>query len=133
MRNALMIMLATVVVLGVAGCNKPETATETQQDVTQAAREGAEEVNEARAVRNEVAREGAADVAAERSDVVEAATDANQDVAKEQITVEREAAKAAYDVSIEKCEALKGNAMDACKSTAKATLDTAEARLDARS
>ncbi len=132
MRNAVVMMIATVVLLSMSGCNKPETPAQTQEDVTQAAREGAQDVTEARADRSEVAREGAADVAAEQQDVVETASDARQDVGEEQVNVEREAAKAAYAVSIERCEAKKGDAMDACKSTAKAVLETAEARLDVR-
>ena len=132
MRRSHLLLATAFAVFALAGCSKPETPAETQQDVTEAANEGAADVNAAVVERNEVAQEGAADVTAEMHDVTATANDAAKDNVEEKGVVDLAQARATYDVSVERCDAQAGAARDACRSEAQAVLDAAQARIEAR-
>ena len=100
--------------LTLAACDKKETTAETRSDVADAAAKGAENVAEA------------------KNDAAEVKQEAAEEVAEANADVELTAAKAAYKVEIERCEAQTGNMRDSCKNMAKATLDAAQARADAK-
>jgi hypothetical protein len=98
---------------------------ETQHDLAAPANAGAEKVAEAQQDAAAVATEGSKDIA-------EASKTAMSNNAVQNADVALTKAKADYKVSIELCEAQTGSARDACKSAAKAVLDAAQARVDAR-
>ncbi len=92
-----LLLISGVAAALLAGCNKPESPAEVQQDM------------------GEAQREGAADVAEARSD----AQESTQDIAMAQ-------AEAAHKVETERCEGLPGDAQKACKEAADATLEMAK-------
>lgn len=67
-----------------------------------------------------------------QQDVAAAQTEGAKNVAEETNDVILAKAKAAYKVAVEQCESQVGGARDACKSAAQATLDSEQARVDAR-
>lgn len=125
MSNSSLFVVAVFGVLALAACGKKETSAETQQDVSAAVTAGESKVSDAVRDANEVASEG-------RVDVAEASQKAMSNNETENADVALTKAKAAYRVSIEQCESQTGNVRDACKSTAKAVLDAAQAVVDSR-
>lgn len=95
--NRMMLTMLAAGLLSLGACGNRETPADTQQDVAEASREGAEDVAEA------------------QGDAVEA----GQDVAMAQ-------AKADYDVAIQRCEAMQGDMQESCKREAQAALDAAQ-------
>ncbi|HSW14132.1 MAG TPA: hypothetical protein VLI06_14900 [Solimonas sp.] len=118
--------------VAVAGCKKPESASETQQDMAAAEAEGQQKVDEARA-------EAAQDINAARQEetqtTIESAgnsnpadaaannmgahTDTMKTEAEGRYKVESAEIEAAYKVEKERCDASTGSARDTCLNQAK--------------
>ena len=99
-----------VLSLAVVGCNRQETPAQTRADVSEAQRDGANDVaDERREARNDMNKSG------------ENAAEGRREVALAQ-------AKAAHEVAIERCEAMTGEPRTTCKKQADATRDRAEAQ-----
>ena len=110
-----------ILVFGLTGCQKHETAADSQADVAK------------------VQADASKDVAAERKDADAKVAEAARDESSSQASLDHEVAKGnegvaitaangAYKVAMEKCEAMSGDAHALCKRQADADLDSAKAR-----
>jgi hypothetical protein len=107
----LAILLSSMSLAALAGCNRAEAPADTAADVADARQDAAEDVAAAR-------QDAADEMGSAAADMRESA----QDVEEARIDGERK-------VALEKCEALAGDAQKACKDTADATYESAKERL----
>lgn len=127
----LLLPFAIVAALGLlAGCK--ESAQETAEDVAEARADTAENVAEEQRdvieerteVQQEVAQQAAQGDMEELNDEL---ADGSKDIADEQYDVAIAAAKGRYDTSLEQCDALEGDAKDACQDQAEMVYESEKA------
>jgi hypothetical protein len=121
MKTPLKLVLGLLILASAAGCNKPQSMAQTQQDVDKAAAEANKDVAESRRDADKNLEKANEKVDSMAMDADHARSEGNEDVA---IT----AAKGAHKVAIEKCESLAGDAQSACKKKADAELDVSKAQ-----
>ena len=107
----LAIVLSSMSLAALAGCNRAEAPADTAADVADARQDAAEDVASAR-------QDAADEMGSAAADMRESA----QDVEETRIDGERK-------VALEKCESLAGEAQKACKDSAEATYESAKERL----
>lgn len=107
----LAILLSSMSLAALAGCNRAEAPADTAADVADARQDAAEDVAAAR-------QDAADEMGSAAADMRESA----QDVEEARIDGERK-------VALEKCESLAGEAQKACKDSAEATYESAKERL----
>lgn len=116
-----LIIATLAVTLGLAACQKRETAAENQADVAAARSEASEDIAEAR-------KDADANVADASRTQATARTEVSHEVSKAEEDVALAEANGAHKIAIEKCEALTGDARSSCKRQADADLEVAKAR-----
>ena len=116
LRSALLAMLLTGSALGLGACNRHEDPADTAKDMSEARKEGNENVQDA--------AKDAAENMAEGTSVKEAATDAYK--------VEEEKIRADYEVAKERCDGVADADKDQCRKDAEAARDMAMKALEAR-
>ena len=110
-KQLLAMLVSSMSIVALAGCNKAEAPADTAADVANARQEAAEDVADAR-------KEAADEMGSAATDM----RDASKDV--EETRIEGE-----HKVALEKCESLAGDAQNACKDSADATYESAKQRL----
>lgn len=129
MKTTLPLVTALALCAALSACNKPEAPAKTEADVMRAASEGQAKVNDAatEAVTEHV--ENAADAREEGKAI--SASDLKQDVDNLH-TVDTTAADARLKVAKEQCDAVTGNAKDACLKQADAVhqIELGQAKAD---
>lgn len=107
----LAIVLSSMSLAALAGCNRAEAPADTAADVADARQDAAEDVASAR-------QDAADEMGSAAADMRESAQD-----------VEETRIEGDHKVALEKCESLAGDAQKACKDSADATYESAKARL----
>jgi hypothetical protein len=110
----LALMLSSLSFATLAACNRAEAPADTAADVADARQDAAEEL------------------ADERKDAADAMGSAVTDIRESAGDVEETRIEGERKVALEKCEALAGDAQQACKDSADATYESAKARLKAQ-
>jgi hypothetical protein len=101
--------------LTVSGCNREEVPAKTQADVSKAQVEGAKKVEEAR-------HEAAQDTIQAQQDVSRSNTELAHETAQGNYNVAIAKAEADHKVSLQACDAMSGDARDACRKQADVAL-----------
>jgi hypothetical protein len=118
-RSLSLLALASALAL-TAGCNRAEDQSQVARDVAEARQEAAENNAEASRDAAEEIRDAAQDSGPASADAREATVEGQKDIAIAQ-------AEGRHKVATEGCDALKGEAQQACKDRADAELDAAKA------
>jgi hypothetical protein len=116
--------LAAAALFAIVGCSRAESPSEVRHDVTEAKQDAAEKTAKA------------------REEVREERMDAQQDINKDMSNAAEKTQQSEYDLAIakaegdakvarEQCEALSGDAQEACKQKADADLEVAKANAKA--
>ena len=145
MKTMTRMLIATPMLLAIslAACNRPETAAQTQKDVSEARAEGREEVNDAmRQQRDDAARmaggmngtgSGSMTDGAGKSDTAILTTSQSdrETAADNAYKVDKAKAEAAHNVAKQKCDAMMGDSKTTCMKAADAEHEAAEKAADA--
>lgn len=136
MKTTKLMMIATPMALAftIAACNKPETPSKTQKDVSEAQAEGREDVNDAMRQQREDAARMASDSAMKGMSGTATMTMSQADretAADNAYQVEKAKAEAAHQVAKQKCDAWVGDPKAACMQNAHNDYDAAEKAAEA--
>ena len=127
-----LLSIPAIALLAVVGCSRAESPAEVREDVSEARTEAAKDVNEAREDQMETIENRQHDIADEAHDVTDEARDAMD--AEHETAYDVAVAKAEGEAKVakEQCEAMSGDAQEACKERADANLNLAKANAKAQ-